>query len=135
MTATTTTQADDTDAADLPTLGELLLASAKNNRDRVATQALVDEETLLTRNSVRTALVAKQDGRMTCRWEGLSGRLYTLGLDDVERAFLGLVLSIVGIGHITIAAAEDLDERRLVIVQRAILGLADNNRIAIGTRL
>ena len=132
---TTTTQAADTDEADLPTLGELLLASAKNNRDRIATQALVDEETLLTRDSVRNALVAKHDGRMTCRWEGLSGRLYTLGLDDVERAFLGLVLSIVGIGHITIAVVEDLDERRLVIVQRAIRGLAGNDRIAIGTRL
>ena len=55
---TTTTQAADTDEADLPTLGELLLASAKNNRDRIATQALVDEETLLTRDSVRNALVA-----------------------------------------------------------------------------
>jgi hypothetical protein len=132
---TATTQAADTDEADLPTLGELLLASAKNNRDRIARQALIDEQAPpLPRQRAQCA--RREAGRpYDVPLGGLQGRLYTLGLDEVERAFLGLVLSIVGIGHITIAAAEDLDERRLVIVQRAILSLAGNDRIAIGTRM
>ncbi|MEU6256192.1 hypothetical protein [Streptomyces sp. NPDC047043] len=100
-----------------------------------AAQALADEGAILARDTVRTALVVKQGGRMTCRWEGLSGRLYTLALDEQERAFLGLVLSMVGIAHVTIPAVEELDERRLLVIQRAILRLSGNDRIAVGTRL
>jgi hypothetical protein len=132
MTSTTSTAADE---VDVPELGALLAASAKNNRDRIAAQALDEEATILARDNVRTALVEKQDGHMVARWEGLSGRLYTLGLDDAERAFLGLILSIVSIGSVTLAAVEELDERRLLIIQRAILRLAGNDRIAIGTRM
>jgi len=132
MTSTTSTAADE---VDVPELGALLAASAKNNRDRIAAQALDEEATILARDNVRTALVEKQDGRMVARWEGLSERLYTLGLDEAERAFLGLILSIVSIGSITLAAVEELDERRLLIIQRAILRLAGNDRIAIGTRM
>lgn len=121
--------------ADVLPLGELLVASAKNARDRAAAQALAEEGELILRPAVRAALVVREDGRMTCRWEGLSGRLYTLGLDDEERAFLGLVLSMVGIGLHTLSAVPDLDERRLSIILRAILRLAGNDRIAVGTRL
>lgn len=121
--------------ADVPTLGELLMQSAENDRDRNAAQALAEEETLLAHDGVRTSLVVKQNGQMTAVWERLMGRLYTLALDDQQRAFLGLVLSMVGIGHVTIAAVEELDERRLLIIQRAILRLAGNDRIAVGTRL
>jgi len=81
------------------------------------------------------ALVVKQGGQMTAVWERLMGRLYTLALDDPQRAFLGLVLSMVGIGRVTLAAVEELDERRLLIIQRAILRLAGNDRIAVGTRM
>ncbi|MBO4258250.1 hypothetical protein [Streptomyces griseorubiginosus] len=118
----------------MPTLGELLVQSAKLGRDRTAAQALAEEETLLAHQGVRLALVVKEDGRMTARWEGLMGRLYTLNLDEVQRAFLGLVLSMVGIGHIPLTAVESLDERRLLIMQRALCRLAGNDRIARGTR-
>lgn len=121
--------------ADVLPLGELLVASAKSARDRAATQALAEEGELILRPAVRAALVVREDGRMTCRWEGLSGRLYTLGLDEDERAFLGLVLSMVGIGLHILSAVPDLDERRLSIILRAILRLAGNDRIAVGTRL
>ncbi|MCI3271379.1 hypothetical protein [Streptomyces cylindrosporus] len=123
------------DEVDLPQLGELLVASAKNDRDRAAAQALAEEETLLAHDGVRRALVVKEGGRMTAVWERLMGRLYTLGLDDQQRAFLGLVLSMVGIGQVSLTAVESLDERRLIIMQRAILRLAGNDRIAVGTRL
>lgn len=133
MTATTTrmTAAE----SDVPSLGELLVQSAVGVRARTAVQALVEEETLLTLDNVRAALVTKRDGAMTCRWEGMAGRLYTLGLDTSDRTFLGLVLSIVGVQQSYLAAVEHLDERRLKIVLKAILRLADNDRIAIGIRL
>lgn len=135
MTITETeTRSDLADEADIP-LGTLLVQSARGHRDQVATRALVEEETILQRISVRSALMVTEDGRSTCRWEALAGRTYSLGLDDAERAFLGLVLSVVGIGHVTIAAAQDLDERRLKILLRAIVQLSGNDRIAVGTRL
>ncbi|MFG2780845.1 hypothetical protein ACGFY7_23695 [Streptomyces prunicolor] len=132
MTIITTTAARDSGG---PTLGQLLVKSANDGRDRIAAQALADEETILDRANVRAALVADEDGTPICRWEGLMGRTYALGLDDHQRAFLGLVLSIVGIGHITLAVVPDLDERRMLIVLRAILRLTDNDRVAIGTRM
>ncbi|MFC8512010.1 hypothetical protein [Streptomyces sp. NPDC057257] len=129
---TTTTPAAE---VDVPRLGELLVRNAKSGRDRAAAQALAEEETLLAHKGVRAALVVKKGGRMTAYWEGLMGRLYTLSLDDEQRAFLGLVLSMVGIGSIPLTAVESLDERRLLIFQRAIARLAGNDRIAVGTRL
>ncbi|MHC3471212.1 hypothetical protein ACYF6T_21295 [Streptomyces sp. 7R007] len=116
---------------DEPDLGELLVQSATSNRGRAAAQALADEGTLLTHPGIRAALVTKRDGRMVARFEGLMGRQYTLALDDQQRAFLGLVLSMVGIGHTPLTAVEDLDERHLLILQRAIVSLAGNDRIAL----
>lgn len=132
MTTTTTVPADEAEA---PTLGELLVRSAKSGRDRAAAQALAEEETLLAHGGVRATLVVKEGGRMTAVWERLMGRVYTLGLDEEQRAFLGLVLSMVGIGQVPLSAVEKLDERRLLIMQRAIVRLAGNDRIAVGTRL
>lgn len=132
---TTTPTATPRTELDLPHLGAQLLTSARPGRDRIAVQALVDEESILARDNVRTLLVDDQGDRVTARWERLSGRIYTLGLDEHQRAFLGLVLSIVGIGQVTLAAVPDLDERRLLVIQRAILRLAGNDRLAIGVRL
>jgi hypothetical protein len=120
---------------DAPSLGELLVRSAASLRGRVAVQALVEEKELLALDNVRAALVTKQDGLMTCRWEGMASRLYTLGLEEDDRAFFALVLSIVGVHQSCLAAVENLDERRLKIVLTAILRLSGNDRIAIGTRL
>jgi hypothetical protein len=135
MTTITTSSRTNTAEPDAPLLGDLLLQSAAGLRERTAVQALVEEEKLLAVDNIRTALVTKADGVMTCRWEGMARRLYTLGLDDGERAFLGLVLSIVGVRHTQLAAVEHLDERRLKILLQAMVRLAGNDRIAIGTRL
>ncbi|MFG3265031.1 MULTISPECIES: hypothetical protein [Streptomyces] len=118
----------DADALDTPTLGECLVRSAVGLRDRTAVRALVEEEQILARANVRAALVTKQNGVMTCRWEGMAGRLYTLGLSDSERAFLGLVLSIVGMRHSYLSTVECLGEHRLGIVLRAITRLATEDR-------
>jgi hypothetical protein len=42
---------------------------------------------------------------------------------------------MVGVGLTTIAAVQDLDERRLPIILRAFLRLAGNDTIAVGTRM
>ncbi|GCB49018.1 hypothetical protein [Streptomyces sp. NL15-2K] len=135
MTTPTISSCTSVDEPDAPQLGELLVRSAADLRDRTAVQALVEERKLLARDNVRAALVTKQGGVMKCRWEGMAGRLYSLGLDDGERAFLGLVLSIVGVRQSYLSAAEHLDERRLKIVLQAMMRLAGNDRIAIGARL
>lgn len=61
-----------------PSLSELLVRSAVGLRDRVAVQALVEEGELLGRDNVRTALVMKQNGVMTCCWEGVAKRTHIL---------------------------------------------------------
>ncbi|WP_338907064.1 hypothetical protein [Streptomyces nigra] len=124
-----------TTEAGTPTLGELLIASSTPGRDRAAVLALVEEGTILARDSVRHLLVVEGTDGPACRWEGLMGRLYRLGLDEAERAFLGLVLGMVGIGLHTLTAVEELDERRLLILMRAMPVIAGNERIAVGTRV
>ncbi|MFG2948172.1 hypothetical protein [Streptomyces adustus] len=122
-------------AADLETLGKQLVRAAKGSRYRAAAQALASERTVLAVPQVRRALVVERDWRPTCEWEGLMGKLYTLPLDEAQRRFLGLVLSMVGIGHVSLSAVADLDEERVRIITQAILTAAGSDSIAIGTRL
>jgi hypothetical protein len=130
----TTTSAETTDETDLKQLGKKLIRAAKSDRGRAAAQALVEEETILQQRGVLTAL-GLLDPRPAVRWEGLAGRVYSLGLDDEQRAFLGLTLSMVGIGQISLASVSDLGEHRLAVMLRAIARLAGNDTIAVGTRL
>jgi hypothetical protein len=120
---------------DLATLGEQIVRNSRPGGSRAAARALVDEGSIFARQNVRMALLIDTPDGAACWWEGLSGRVYTLGLDQEQRDFLGLVLSLVGIGHITLAAAQDLDERRMSIILRAILQMSGNDTIAVGTRL
>ncbi|MFD5156592.1 hypothetical protein ACFWMJ_00700 [Streptomyces hawaiiensis] len=116
-------------------LGKQLLRTAKNSRAQAAIQALVEERTILDVPAVRHALIVDTSRGAQANFDGLLGRQYALGLDEQQRSFLGLVLSMVGIGMTTIAAVQDLDERCLPIILRAILRLAGNDTIAVGTRL
>jgi hypothetical protein len=120
---------------DVETLGAQIIRNSKPGADRAAAQALVEEGSIFARPNVRMALLIDTPDGAACWWEGLSGHVYTLGLDQQQRDFLGLVLSIVGIGSITIAAAQDLDERRMGIILRAILQMSGNDTLAVGTRL
>lgn len=130
----TITSAETTDDTTLKRRGKKLIESATSDRERAAAQALVEEETILAHRSVLAAL-GLLDPRPVVRWEGLAGRVYVLGLDDEQRAFLALTLSMVGIGHVSLAAVSDLGERRLGVMLRAIARLAGNNTIAVGTRM
>ncbi|MFF7310573.1 hypothetical protein [Streptomyces sp. NPDC008137] len=119
----------------LQALGKQLLRTATSPGARSAVQALLDERTVLEVPAVQRALVVDTGRGQRADFDGLLGRLYTLGLDEQQRSFLGLVLSMVGIGMTTIAAVQDLDERCLPIILRAVLRLADNDTIAVGTRI
>ncbi|WP_033312850.1 hypothetical protein RFN58_18925 [Streptomyces iakyrus] len=116
-------------------LGAQLRRTAKTPRDKAAVQALVEERTILELPAVRRALIVDARRGAKVSFEGLSGRQYGLGLDEQQLSFLGLVLSMFGIGITTLAAVRDLDDRRLPIILRAILLLAENETIAVGTRL
>lgn len=132
----TLTSAETTDRGTLMQLAQKLIDSSTSDRERAAAQALNEEETILTHTSVLRALgLLEQRGLSEVRWEGLGGRVYSLGLDEEQRAFLGLVLSMMGIGHVTLATVADLGEHRLGIMLRAIARLAGNDTIAVGTRL
>ncbi|MPY34105.1 hypothetical protein FNH09_23505 [Streptomyces adustus] len=130
---TSTATACDIDV-DAIRLSGLLIRSVEGQH-RVAIQALVEERTILALPQVRTAIVAERRGRKACNWEGLTGMLYTLPLDRPQRIFLGLLLSMVGIGSTPLSAVADLDHERLRIFTQAILRLAGSDSIAIGTRL
>ncbi|WP_151480610.1 hypothetical protein [Streptomyces albicerus] len=125
-----------TDEAVEPSLSERLLASTSDPRQRVAVAALAEEGHILARKSVQEAIVWEPgDGTTRCTWEHVVGRLYGLGLEDDERAFLDLVLSIAGVGHQTsLVRFMDLDERRTAIVLRAIVQLSNCDTLAVGTR-
>ncbi|MEU0035123.1 hypothetical protein [Streptomyces sp. NPDC006333] len=130
------TSAETADRGTLMQLAQRLIDSSTSDRERAAAQALNEEETILAHTSVLRALgLLEQPGQSEVQWEGLAGRVYSVGLDDEQRAFLGLVLSMVGIGHVTLAAVSGLGERRLAIMLRAIARLAGNDTIAVGTRI
>lgn len=121
---------------ELTALGAALVASAKRDRDRIAAQALADERTILALPAVQAVLGVRCDGRRpVANWEGMLGRLYTLPLDEQQRSFLGLVLSMLGIGSTTLAAVSSLSGERLRIITQAILRLAGDDSIAVATRL
>lgn len=116
-------------------LSKELLRNTKIRRHQAAVQALVEERTILSLPAVQRVLVVDSRKGRAAQLTELSGRQYSLGLDEGQRTFLGLVLSMVGIGITTLASVEDLDDRRLPIILRAILRLSGNDTIAVGTRL
>jgi hypothetical protein len=132
----TLTSAETTGGALLEDHGQRLIKSAVSVGERAAAQALVEEATILARENVQRALgLLDTSSWSEIRWEGLMGRVYGLGLDEEQRAFLGLALSMVGIGHVPLAAVSDLGERRLAVMLRAVARLAGNNTLAVGTRI
>ena len=121
--------------AEYQQLSTELLRNTKIRRHRAAVQALVEERTILSLPAVQRALIVDSRKGRAAQLTELSGRQYTLGLDEGQRCFLALILSMVGIGVTTLASVEDLDDRRLPIILRAILRLAGNEDIAVGRRL
>ncbi|CAM5588310.1 hypothetical protein [Streptomyces purpurascens] len=135
MTTTEPETETPTEDDELQALGEQLLHTARTSPVRTVVQALVEEQTILSAPAVRQALILHTDDGEMAHLEGLAGHVFSLGLDKGQRSFLCLVLSMVGIGMTAIAAVRELDERQLQILLRAILRLAGNDTIAVGTRL
>ncbi|NUV60667.1 hypothetical protein [Streptomyces sp. CAI-85] len=123
------------DDAELTALGDQLVRNSKRPRDRIAAQALADERTILALPAFQRALVVEHEGRPVAQWERLMGQQYALPLDGEQRSFLGLVLSMLSIGATPLAAVTDLSADRLRIITQAILRMAGDDSIAIGTRL
>ncbi|MFI6279671.1 hypothetical protein [Streptomyces sp. NPDC050988] len=119
-----------------PPLGEQLLALAGSLGEEVAVWALATEEQILSRSTVRKALVySNLDGTLGLAWERLDSRFYELGLDEAALAFLDLVLSVAGIAHRTsLVRVMDLDERRTAIILRTMIRLSGCDTLAVGTR-
>ncbi|MER6712546.1 hypothetical protein [Streptomyces sp. NPDC000877] len=135
MTTTEPGAEGPTEEVELQALGEQLLRTAKSSPARAAVQALIGEHTILSAPAVRQALILHTDDGEMAHFEGLAGHQYSLGLDKQQRCFLELVLSMVGIGMITLAVVQNLDDRRLALLLRATLRLAGNETLAVGTRL
>ncbi|MEU0106560.1 hypothetical protein ABZ322_21005 [Streptomyces sp. NPDC006129] len=135
MTATEPEAGAPTEEDELQALGEQLLRTAKSSRDRLAVHALVEEQSILEVPAVRRALIIQTDDGEMAHFEGLRSLQFGLGLDKSQQAFLGLVLSMVSIGLTTLPAVQALDERQLQVLLRALLRLAGNETIAVGTRI
>lgn len=139
MTETSTTpfleQEDQTDTV-TPAL-EKLLKKSTSLRGRAALRALIEEKTVLARENVRQNLIVTNDAGVAvgCAWERLAGQRFGLNLDEEQRIFLEVILSIEGPHHVNLGWLMEIDDRRLAILLRAMTEIAGNNTIAIGTKI
>lgn len=133
MTATTPPAEDTATTA----LEKLLLKESTQPRDRAALRALIEEGTILARDNVRQALVVTNDrgAPVGCAWDRVAKDRYGLGLDEEQRIFVDVVLSIAGPHHVNLGWLMEVDDRRLAILLRAMTEMASNDTIAIATRL
>lgn len=134
MTATTPFLEHE-DVDDAPPFEEQLLKAAATPREQVAVRALVEEKQILARPTFRRALVWHTDEGIELSWQNLASYLYGLKLNDAERAFVDLVLSIAWPHQTSLTRVVDLDERRLAIVLRAMITLSGVDTLGVGTRL
>ena len=131
----TTTPFLDQEDVDAPPFEEMLLKAAVTPREQAAVRALVDEEQILARPAFRRALAWETGEGIEFSWQNLACYLYGLGLNDAERAFVDLVLSIASPHQTSLTRVMDLDERRLAILLRAMISLSGVDTLAVGTRL
>ncbi|MDX3455023.1 hypothetical protein PV396_24295 [Streptomyces sp. ME02-8801-2C] len=124
-----TTAAD----AEARALGRKLLKAAASPREKAAVWALVEEGEIFARSEVRRTLVWQTDKGIELTWQHLSCGLYALGLDDSERSFVDLVLSIAWPHQTSLMRVTELGSRRLDIVLQAIRQLAGDDMTAART--
>ncbi|MFD4830094.1 hypothetical protein ACFWPV_09605 [Streptomyces uncialis] len=126
-----------------PTLAEPLLsdrltewARTQDIGLRVAVAALIEEDAILARDDVRALLVAETDSGTFCDWPRLESRYRSeLDLDNAEDAFLTLVIATGFPRAVPLWRLEELGDRRLAIILRALVRLAGSDAIAVGTRM
>ncbi|MGX2998066.1 hypothetical protein JNUCC64_28010 [Streptomyces sp. JNUCC 64] len=108
-------------------------AGTRDTGERAAIAALVQEGDLLAREDVRELLVVDNGTTAHCDWPRFEARYRsTLVLDTNERAFLDLVVAIGFPRLVPLWQVENLDERRLVVVLRALAAVAGPNTVAVG---
>ncbi|MFF2021198.1 hypothetical protein ACFVW2_05240 [Streptomyces sp. NPDC058171] len=137
MTTARTRNDTATDPEAAPLLTDRLTAWARNRDtgERAAVAALIHEGDVLAREDVRELLVVDTGKRAHCDWPRFEAQYKTaLVLDTGERAFLELVVAIGFPRLVPLWQVENLDERRLAVVLRALAALAGAERIAVGTR-
>lgn len=122
---------------DTPTLEERLLEKTTHPRDKAALRALIEEGTLLNEDSVRRNLIVTTDRGVPtgCAWDRLAKARFGLDLNEEQRIFLDVILSIAGPHHVNLGWLMEIDDRRLAILLRAMTEMAGNDTIAIGTKL
>ncbi|MFF2021510.1 hypothetical protein ACFVW2_06830 [Streptomyces sp. NPDC058171] len=110
-------------------------ASGRDLGERAAVAALLQEGDVLARGDVRDLLVVDTGKRAYCDWPRFEGQYRTvLALDASERAFLDLVVAVGFPRLVPLRQVENLGERRLAIILRALAALAGCDTIAVGTR-
>ncbi|MFD7551767.1 hypothetical protein ACFV0R_17755 [Streptomyces sp. NPDC059578] len=110
-------------------------ARTRDTGERAAVAALLQESDVLAREDVRDLLVIDTGKRAYCDWPRFEGQYRTvLVLDTSERAFLDLVVAVGFPRLVPLWQVENLGERRLAIVLRALAALAGVDTIAVGTR-
>ncbi|MYY11080.1 hypothetical protein GT204_19735 [Streptomyces sp. SID4919] len=110
-------------------------ARARTVGERGAVGALIEEDTLLSRDDVRRLLVVETGAGVFCDWARFEDRYRReLVLNSAEDAFLTYVIATAFPRVVPLWRLEELGDRRLGIILRAFTRLAGSDLIAIGTR-
>lgn len=139
MTETTAPFLEQEDQEDTvtPALEKLLLKQSTQPRDKAALRALIEEGTILARANVRRTLIVTNDRGtpVGCAWDRVAKERFGLDLDEEQRIFLDVILSVAGPHHVNLGWLMEIDDRRLAILLHAMTEMAGNDTIAIGTKL
>ncbi|MFD8937341.1 hypothetical protein ACFV0R_19165 [Streptomyces sp. NPDC059578] len=110
-------------------------ARTRDTGERAAVAALIQEGDILAREDVRDLLVVDTGKRTSLDWPRFEAQYKAaLVLDTGERAFIDLVVAIAFPRLVPLWQVENLGERRLAIVLRALASLAGSDTIAVGVR-
>ncbi|MFJ4769400.1 hypothetical protein ACIP88_09810 [Streptomyces uncialis] len=133
MTTENYTQAENT----TPQLSDRLVAWARARTvgERGAVSALIEEDSLLSRDDVRKLLIVDTGAGIFCDWARFEERYRrALVLNGAEDAFLTYIIATAFPRVVPLWRLEELGDRRLGIILRAFTRLAGSDMIAIGTR-
>ncbi|OKH91525.1 hypothetical protein [Streptomyces uncialis] len=102
---------------------------------RAAVAALIEEDTLLAREDVQRLLIVETGAGVFCDWPRFESRYRSeLALNAGEDAFLTLLIATAFPRVVPLWRLEELGDRRLAIILRALTRLAGSDAIAVGTR-
>ncbi|MCX4661519.1 hypothetical protein [Streptomyces uncialis] len=110
-------------------------ARTRDIGERAAVAALIEEGDVLAREDVLHLLVVETDETVFCDWPRFEAEYRSvLVLDPGEDAFLTLVIATAFPRLVPLWKVEELGDRRLAVVLRALARLAGSDTIAVGAR-